>query len=58
MAKKRISAEERREYKGGRYMGGPAEERAEKTAKRARQSMAGYGGLPGFKRAKPAKKGK
>lgn len=30
MAKKKMSAEERKEYKGGKYMGGPAEEKAEK----------------------------
>lgn len=30
MAKKKMDAEERKEYKGGKYMGGPAEEKAEK----------------------------
>lgn len=27
---KKMSAEERKEFKGGKYMGGPAEEKAEK----------------------------
>ena len=45
MAKKKMSAEERREFKKGKYTGGPAEERAEKKGKRmALGGPVGYGG--------------
>lgn len=48
MAKKRISAEERKEFKGGKYMGGPAEEKAEKKKKKPKRmalgGLSGYGG--------------
>ena len=44
MAKKRMSAEERKEFKGGKYMGGPAEEKAEKKKKGSkRMAMGGLG---------------
>lgn len=38
---KKISAEERKEYKNGKYTGGPAEERAEK--KKSHKNMRGGG---------------
>lgn len=41
MKKKRMSAEERKEFKGGKYMGGPAEEKAEKKKKGKRMAMGG-----------------
>jgi hypothetical protein len=44
MAKKRMSAEERKEFKGGKYMGGPAEEKAEKKKKPAKRMA--MGGMP------------
>jgi hypothetical protein len=48
MAKKRMSAEERKEFKGGKYMGGPAEEKAEKKKKGGKRMAfggpVGYGG--------------
>lgn len=50
MAKKRISAEERKEYKGGKYMGGPAEEKAEKKKPAKRMAMGGYTGPAGTNR--------
>lgn len=50
MAKKKMDAEERKEYKGGKYMGGPAEEKAEKK-KGKRMAMGGqaggFGGMGG-----------
>lgn len=41
MAKKKISAEERKEYKNGKYTGGPAEEKAEKKSKGKRMFLGG-----------------
>jgi len=43
MAKKRIPAEEKKEYKGGKYMGGPAEEMVDKKKKGKRMAMGGLG---------------
>jgi hypothetical protein len=41
---KKMSSEERKEFKGGKYMGGPAEEKAEKKKKPAkRMAMGGLG---------------
>jgi len=50
MAKKRMSAEERKEFKGGKYMGGPAEEKAEKKKPAKRMASGGFIGDAGTNR--------
>ena len=53
MAKKKMDAEELKEFKRGKYMGGPAEEKAEKKKKSKGKRMA-FGGLGGTNTNEPA----
>lgn len=41
MARKKMDAEERSEYRNGKYMGGPAEEKAEKMKKKVKRAADG-----------------
>lgn len=50
IVKKKMSAEERKEFKGGKYMGGPAEEKAEKRGKKTFGKKMADGGTARYSR--------